>query len=468
MLTESSDLKTAAPAVSKRALTIGVCTSVAAIAFEAIAVATAMPEAARDLDGLAWYGWVFSLFLIGMLFATIAAGRIADKVGPAQPMIGGMIVFVIGLVVSATSVHMAQLVAGRLIQGLGSGVMNVAVYVCIARVFSVKERPRMFTYISAAWVVPAFVGPPIAAWLTHRLSWHWVFWAVLPLIAVGAVMVLPSLRTMMKSADFTPAEPSSTKPAPLWTAGLAAIGAAAIQLAGQRLANPVSQPWLAIVLAVIGFGLVGIGLPRLMPPHFLRFGRGLPAVIVVRSLLPGAFFGAEAFIPLMLVQQRQLDLVLAGAALTVGAVGWMTGSWIQARPSLGRRREWLIGLGSGGVFAGISVIALAAWLPQLWIGLVAVGWIVAGFGMGLTVASTSLAAMTFSAEADQGRNASSLQFGDALGSGIFVGVSGSIFAALHPSNELAVTFGTLLTAMAVVALLAVGASLRIGRVNSGQ
>ena len=50
---------------------IGLCATIVAIAFETIAVATAMPVAARDLDGLRYYAWAFSLFLIGMLFATV-------------------------------------------------------------------------------------------------------------------------------------------------------------------------------------------------------------------------------------------------------------------------------------------------------------------------------------------------------------------------------------------------------------
>ena len=55
---------------------------------------------------------------------------------------------------------MAQLLAGRLVQGLGSGAMNVAIFVCAAQAYSIKQRPKMFTYISTAWVLPAFVGPP--------------------------------------------------------------------------------------------------------------------------------------------------------------------------------------------------------------------------------------------------------------------------------------------------------------------
>jgi hypothetical protein len=70
--------------------------------------------------------------------------------------------------------------------------------------------------------------------------------------------------------------------------------------------------------------------------------------------------------------------------------------------------------------------------------------------------------MSLSQLAQQGRNASSLNLSDALGSGLFVGLSGTLFAVLHASGDLAVTFGTLLLTMTVVALLAAASSLRIG------
>src|ERR687893_2642026 len=84
--------------VSRRRLTIGICINVIAIAFEVIAVATAMPVAARELDGLAWYAWSFSVFVIGMLFATVVGGRLADRIGPAKPLLVGVAIFAVGLV----------------------------------------------------------------------------------------------------------------------------------------------------------------------------------------------------------------------------------------------------------------------------------------------------------------------------------------------------------------------------------
>jgi MFS family permease len=447
-----------AGAVSLRALTIGLCMTVVAIAFESIAVATAMPVAARDLDGLDYYAWAFSLFLIGMLFSTVVTGRLADRIGPAQPAIVGLLVFTAGLIVAGTAQSMAVLVVGRLIQGLGSGAMNTAAFVIIAKEYDVRRRPRMFTYISTAWVVPAFVGPPIAAWLTHTLSWHWVFFAVLPLVALGGAMSLPTFIRLLR--NFRPAaEPSATRPAPMWAAALVAAAAAALQLAGQRL-----DLW-SLPLLVAGLAGIALGLPRLMPAGFFRIRRGISSVIWVRVLLPGAFFGAESFIPLMLVEQRGIELILAGVTLTIGAVGWTTGSWLQSQSWLQIRRDRLITLGTISVTVGIAIVGLLAALPQLWFGLVGLGWIFAGFGMGLATASTSLAVMTLSPLDDQGRNAASLNLGDALGSSVFVGISGSIFAALHDSGNLILTFATVMAAMSLVGLFAIAASRRVGLVR---
>jgi MFS family permease len=111
------------------------------------------------------------------------------------------VILLAGLVVSGTAQHMAQLLTGRLVQGLGSGAMNVAIFVCVAQAYSLTQRPRMFTYISTAWVLPSFVGPPASAWLTEHLSWHWVFLDLRCrwldhrfLAAVPAVVAYPARR----------------------------------------------------------------------------------------------------------------------------------------------------------------------------------------------------------------------------------------------------------------------------------
>jgi MFS family permease len=440
----------------QRALTVGLCTAVVAVAFEAISVATAMPAAARELDGLDLYAWAFSAFLIGQLFATVAAGRLCDRMGAGRPMAGGILLFAVGLVVAATAPTMVQLIAGRLLQGLGSGVVAVAMYVVIAEVYDERQRPAMFSYISSAWVVPSFVGPTVAAWLTHHLGWRAVFWAVLPLLAIGAAMMLPPVLRLTRSPAAR--EPSAAPAAALWAAGLAALGAAAVQFAGQR------PSLIGVVVGLAGLGMVAVSLPNLMPPGFFRFGPGLAPVITVRALIAGAFFGAETFVPLMLVEQRHLSLLVAGSTLTVGALGWSAGAWLQSLRSFRLPRNQVITMGATCVLLGVGLVAAVAWL-QLWVGLVAVAWVFAGVGMGLATSGTSLATMTLSSGGEQGRNASSLQFGEAFGAGLFVGVGGTIFAALRPGGNLTLTFGSVLTAMTLVGAFAVLTSLRIGPIR---
>ena len=103
--------------------------------------------------------------------------------------------------------------------------------------------------------------------------------------------------------------------------------------------------------------------------------------------MAGAFFGAEAFVPLMLVEQRHLSLLVAGSTLTVGALGWTAGSWLQSR----RSRCRCAATGSSRSAPRRSSLGVAwsrwwRWL-ELWVGLVALGWVFAGLGMGLATAA---------------------------------------------------------------------------------
>jgi Kef-type K+ transport system membrane component KefB len=130
------------------------------------------------------------------------------------------------------------------------------------------------------------------------------------------------------------------------------------------------------------------------------------------------------------------------------------------------RRDRLITVGCCAVAVALALVGLIAFLPTIPYLFVAVSWTLAGLGMGLATSSSSLAVMSLSSAAEQGRNASSLNLYDALGSAIFVGIAGSIFAALHSTGNLALTFGFVELSMAVVALLGVLTSLRIGVVRN--
>src|SRR5207244_972898 len=83
------------------------------IAAEALAVLTIMPRVAHDLGGLSLYGWVFSGFMLASLVRAVAAGRDADRVGPARPCLVGRARLAAGLAVAGPGAAAAGAGAGE-------------------------------------------------------------------------------------------------------------------------------------------------------------------------------------------------------------------------------------------------------------------------------------------------------------------------------------------------------------------
>lgn len=102
-----------------RSLTLGIVSVVLLLAFEATAVNTAMPVAARELDGLGLYAFAFSGYFTTTLFALVVSGQWCDRRGPLPPLFTGIAVFGAGLVVAGAAPGMWIFVAGRAVQGLG-------------------------------------------------------------------------------------------------------------------------------------------------------------------------------------------------------------------------------------------------------------------------------------------------------------------------------------------------------------
>ena len=422
---DDADLRLFSP--QYRALVVGVVGIVVAVAFEAIAVATAMPVAARELHGLRGYGLAFSVFLTTSLLGMVVAGDMSDRRGPVRPFMVAAVSFALGLLVAGLATSMWLLVVARAVQGFGAGLNIVSLYVVVARAFPVGLRPRVFSAISSGWILPSLIGPPVAGLLADHVSWRWVFLGVLPLLLGAALLVRPHLAGL----DGPAAETATPRRSRLGAAVLAAVGAGLLQLGGQLLSG---HPVPAAVLVLAGVALLGLGVPRLLPAGAFRLGRGLPTVVVLRGVLAGAFFGTETFIPLMLVEQRSLATTLAGASLTGAALTWSLGAWLQGRPALRTPRSVLVTLGFVFVLAGIGLVAVAT-SDAVPAATAAVGWIVAGLGMGLGLTSLSVLVLELSPVAEQGVNASALQVSDALGSIVMIGTAGAVFAAFATGAE---------------------------------
>jgi len=423
-----------------RATTIGMVALVSLHAFEALAVAAAMPTVAHDLDGLRLYALAFGGTLATSVIGMTLAGRWSDRRGPARPLWLGLLSFIAGLLLAGLAQQMGVLVLGRLLQGLGAGAISVALYVLVGRTFPEAMRPKVFAAFSAGWVVPSLIGPGISGLIVQHLGWRWVFLGV-PFLALPAALLL---RGVLREASAAAVPAPGKDPGIIrWAIG-AAGGALLLYLGGQQHGT------LAVGLLALALALLVLCSWKLLPPGTLTLRRGLPSVIALRGIAASAFFGCEAFLPLLLQRERGLSPLMAGVALSLGALGWFAGSTLQGHQQRGWTRRQLLHAGALLMCVGIIATSLAIQpgIP-LWSALA--GWTLTGLGMGLIYPSLSVLTLSLSPPAEQGANTSALQLSEALAVATTLAISGSLFALFLSG---AVTLGYLLT-FAIMLLLAV-------------
>ncbi|MFI0354426.1 MFS transporter [Actinomadura sp. 9N407] len=458
-MTTIEALDTAAPAKEPgllgpghRGATLGIVLVVTLMSFEAMAVGTVMPVIAADLDGMALYAWGFSATLIAGLPATVLGGGWADRSGPARPLLAGPATFVTGLAIAGAAPTMAIFVAGRAVQGVGTGIAMVGTYVLIARVYPERLRPRVFAALSAAWVLPSLIGPALGGLAAERLGWRWVFLGLIPLVIPPTLMLVPAMRGLRGGA---PSGGALAGKARYLAAIVAAAGAAAL------LYGLDHTGWALLPVAVAGLAGLVAGLPRLLPPGTLRMRQGLPSVVLARGLLAGAFFGMDVFIPLTLVSLHGFSPTQAGMVLTVAALGWSAASQYQGRSR--RPQAFFVRLGAVLVTAGIAGTVLALQTSG-WAA--AITWIIGGAGMGFAVGSLSVLLLRLSPEEEQGTNSSALQIADTLGSSLVVGIAGALVTAFG-TGRLALGLGVAGILFVAIAAIGIIAALRVQATLNG-
>ena len=178
-----------------RGATFGIVAVVTLVAFEAIAVATAMPVAAARPRRRA----AVRARLLAVRHRDAARRRAWPAAGATPPARGSRRRS--GSCCSAPARSGAGSPAairccwpGGSRAGLGGGLLVVALFVIMAAIYPSELQPRVFAMISAAWVLPAVIGPALAGWLAAALSWRAVFLLVVPLALLPAMALLPRLR----------------------------------------------------------------------------------------------------------------------------------------------------------------------------------------------------------------------------------------------------------------------------------
>ncbi|MFI8889479.1 MFS transporter [Streptomyces paradoxus] len=505
-----------------RALSVGIVSVVLLIAFEATAVGTAMPVAARELDGVSLYAFAFSGYFTTSLFGMVLSGQWSDRRGPLGPLTAGISSFGAGLLLSGTAGAMWVFILGRAVQGLGGGLVIVALYVVVGRAYPERLRPAIMAAFAASWVLPSIVGPLAAGTVTEQLGWRWVFVGIPLLVVFPLALALPQIRRRASGpAGHTAAGPaaagstgaeSTNVPVPAERTALAdrpvtpdparttdrsvtsgsarrtgrpappddppvsfdrrrirlalaiSLGAGLLQYAAQDL-----RPF-SLLPGAVGVALLVPAVLGLLPRGTYRAVRGLPSVVLLRGVAAGSFIAAESFVPLMLVTQRGLSPTLAGFSLAAGGGTWALGSWVQSRSRVEPYRERLTTVGMLLVAAAIAT-APSVLVDSVPVWTVAVAWAFGCFGMGLVISSTSVLLLKLSAPEEAGTNSAALQISDGLSNVVLLSAGGAAFAALgggtvthsatHTSGSHPAAFTAVFLPMAGVALAGAWVSTRL-------
>lgn len=443
-------------APDRRLLTAGLIGLVTAAAFEGMAVPTVLPAMVRELGGLDLYGWAFSAFWLTNIIGITLAGSDADRRGPARSLVVGTILFGGGMVVSGIADGMPAVIAGRAIQGFGSGAIGSVVYAVIARAYAPSERPRMIALVSSAWVVPGLVGPALAGIVADAASWRWVFLGIVPPVLVMGVAVYPRLAALGRVERAT--EPARRDARRALDATQLAAGSTLV-----LTALSIGQAVLAIVLFAAGALLAIAGLRHLLPAGSLRLAPGRPSVVVAIFVVAFAFFGTEAYVPLAVVEVRGGSVTLGGVALSAAAVTWAMGAWLQARAAATSIRRTPVVVGAVLIGAGIAITSLVL-VPAAPLLVAALGWGVAGLGMGLAHSMLALLMLESAPPGEEGFSSAALQLMFTLGTAFGAGAGGAVVALADAGTlELAGALGIVYAMMLVVSILAILAALRVPR-----
>ncbi|MEY9975791.1 MFS transporter [Lysinibacillus sp. RC79] len=419
-----------------RALTIGIILAVTTVAFEGLAITTIAPSLAQKLNGLHLYGWIFSAFLLAQIVGTMVIGQRINKNGVFTSFIVSNLLFVLGIVIAATSVNMVMLIAGRVFQGFGAGAIITCVYYSITLGYPDHLRTKILAMFSSAYILPALIGPYIAGLLSEFISWRFVFWLVVPLIGLAVVLTLPAFR------KFSVREEGASKSGGKeMYAVLLAIGTG-ILLAGLGTITD----WKGVILSLTGILIMIQPLRKLLPKGTFSAKRGLPATLASRGLYVACFFATESYVVLALTEVKQLSADFAGLIVAAGALSWSTAAWLQSRldskdQGSGRRKRVTIGICF--MIVGVTAVIFAVSLPKGGILFAIISQILTGFGIGLANPTTGAIALQHANAGEEGEVSASIQFTDAFSPGLSIGLGGA-FIAISETLQWGLLIGILL------------------------
>ncbi len=415
-----------------KVVTLGVMLSLFMAAIEGTVVATAMPTIVAELGGLANYSWVFSAYMLTSTTTVPLYGKLSDLYGRRPIFFIAMTLFLIGSMLSGLSANMGQLIAFRVLQGLGAGGLMPLAFIMIGDMFSFEQRARMQGFFSGVWGVASIIGPLLGGFLVDNLSWHWVFYVnVLPGI-LAALLVGVAWREGVHGHEGVARPSVDYAGAVLLTAAVVALLLGLFQLGTP--AGP-----LLLVAAAVLFAVLMVVERRAADPvlPLPLFRERLFAVATAQGLLAGwAMFGSTNYVPLFGQAVLGVSATAAGATLTPMTLSWVAASIVGSRLLLhfGYRVIALAGMVSLTAGSLLMVLLTATAHSATVLPLIMFSLGLMGVGMGLSVPAFLIAVQSSVPRRVLGTATAGVQFSRSIGGTLGVSIMGVILTAGLAAN----------------------------------
>ncbi|MDO8209310.1 DHA2 family efflux MFS transporter permease subunit [Conexibacter sp. CPCC 206217] len=382
-------------------------------------VNVAIDTLARDFDvSLSTIQWVSTAYLLSLAIVIPLTGWAADRFGTKRLWMSSVALFVLGSALCGLAWNADSLIAFRVLQGLGGGMVMPAGMTVLAQTAGPQRVGRVMSIVGVPMLLGPILGPVLGGWLVDDVSWRWIFYVNVP---IGAIALPLAWRILDRDVP-RPSEKLDLLGLLLVSPGLALFvyGLAETSTKGGIGSAGALIPMVAGVVLVALFVLHALRSPHPLVDLRLFKVRAFSAAAGVTVLFGTAMFGGMLLFPLyyqIVRGQSALDAGLLMAPQGLGAALMM--------PIAGR----IVDRGAAGkvVLTGLPLVALG-YLTYTQLGadtsyaLLAGSLFVAGLGTGMTMMPAMSAAYQTLSHADVPRATTTLN--------VLMRVGGSIGTAL--------------------------------------
>jgi MFS family permease len=407
-----------------RPAAIAIFTTAALAAFEGLAVSAALPEVAADLGSIGLLPWVITAFLLTSGITTVVGGPFIDSIGVSRVFRYAVVLFAGTGTLAAFAPTMEVMIALRIGQGAGAGLLVGSGLAAVALVFPQHLAGRAYAANSVVWGVMGVLGPAIAAGMLTYLDWRWIFLINFPLGIVSLAAGWNTLPGPVGDAADRRAQGGRLRP-DVRGGALISVFVIALVVALDSVGRW-SVPALVVAAAA---GWLYLRHARSSPDPVVRLKhlfaepyRGL--AIGTMCMLAGAV-SASIYIPLYVQAGRGASSAVTAWSVVTFSIGWTAGANVGGR-MIGRWSEsWLAVFGFGftiPALAGVAVLAAASVPLALILGLM----LIAGIGIGFTTNAGLTLVRAVTPAGEIGRASSVYQFARNQGFAFGAALGGAI------------------------------------------